>query len=132
MFLEFSDDHLVSGADLNDNCIYLIDLENVSKDWSIIENELITRGIEYYSFASIIGTVPATEITHCTRKDAADILMIVKLTELVIGDPEKKYIVVSRDKLLATAVEVVREKYNATIEHLVKIDSFNSFWFFTH
>lgn len=96
---------------------YYIDLENCA------DIDLTFFKGNYEAVASI-GTSKAVlkrakTVTRCTRSDAADVALIAKLTEDIVMGKYQKYGVVSRDKLLLTAVEVLKDLYQIDIEAVI-------------
>ncbi len=96
---------------------YYIDLENCA------DIDLNRFGSNFETIVSL-GAVKnvlkrATIIVECTRSDAADVALIAILTRDILHNTYPQYAVISRDKLLMTAVEVLRELYQAKISIII-------------
>lgn len=98
---------------IDPNTCYYIDLENCAD----IDLSHFTW---YHTFASEAASKRvverATILTSCTRSDAADVALITQLVEDVVNNLYDNYAVVSRDRLLLTAVEVIKDKYVVDIK----------------
>ena len=97
---------------------YYIDLENCS-DLDLTHFSDSQRETFSSIGASKKVVDRANVVTNCTRSDAADVALIAKLTEDVVLSRYQKYAVISRDKLLLTAVEVLTDLYDADIKAVI-------------
>lgn len=99
--------------DIDEDTCYYIDLENCA-DLDLTHFNHYVTVASAASSKSILKR--STHITSCTRADAADVALIVKLTGDIINNRYSSYAVVSRDKLLFTAVEVIEAEYDTKID----------------